>query len=305
MSEEADLLALNDAIFDELLLHRMIVIASAAVLSKAEASNELPVSLVGRFTALEMSSIGLYLNEMQISNAVASSLLQLMGPSEVSSSSHYERISALHLSSAQLGAEAQAALLQLLTVGSCALRMLDLSYTSVDGAALAQGLAQNTSLTSIDLRKVSKMEDSYGAIGEILLPPESTCRLAYLRCDAFELLEGEVTLSLRERPVGCGAIRLLSGLLTNNRSLEELDLTATNLEPEWALMLLELIKGQRVRLTSIHMRYVKRDLLIMAQCQKRPTYYSSKSKETCLSWLTCVYVVVTVELTDSTQLSRL
>ena len=86
---------------------------------------------------------------------------------------------------------------------------------------------------------VPKMADSFEAIGEMLLQPASKSSLAYMRCDAFDVLDGDKTLSLRERPLVKGAMRLLTGLLKNNRDVQELDLSATGLQREWALTLIE------------------------------------------------------------------
>ena len=50
-------------------------------------------------------------------------------------------------------------------------------------------------------------------------------------------------------------MRLLTGLLTNNRVLEDLDLAATNLEKEWLLTLCELLKDSRVKLQTLYLMF--------------------------------------------------
>lgn len=92
------------------------------------------------------------------------------------------------------------------------------------------------------------------AIGDVLLQPASISRLAYVRCDAFEVMEGESTLNLRERLLLGGAMRLITGLLKNNRDVQELDLGATGLQVEWAALLLQTLECNPV-LTSIHLPY--------------------------------------------------
>ena len=100
---------------------------------------------------------------------------------------------------------------------------------------MVDALKANASLTFLDVRRVSKMAVEFEAIGELLLRPNSVCRLAYLRCDSFELLEDVTSLSLRETRLDKGAAQLLTGLLkNNNRTLRELDLGATGFEKAWA-----------------------------------------------------------------------
>ena len=67
-----------------------------------------------------------------------------------------------------------------------------------------------------------------------LLGGGSPCKLCCLRCDQFELVEGQTSLSLRERPFVGGELRLLIGLIKHNPFIEELDLSATDLESDAA-----------------------------------------------------------------------
>jgi len=170
------------------------------------------------------------------------------------SPSHYERISALHLSGSGIDSNGLKALTTLLAMPSCALQSLDLSNTTVDGALLAKALKANSSLASLDVRGVPKMAESYEALGAMLFEPAKVSHLAFLRCDLFELVEGEAALSLRERRLDVGGMTLLMGLLTNNTTLVDLDLGATNLQKEWTPLLMELFKVNST-LMAVHLIY--------------------------------------------------
>jgi len=149
--------------------------------------------------------------------------------------------SSLHLSSATLGKDVQNELVDILKSDTCPLRLLDVSNTAFDGAALARALEVNSSLRSLDVRHVTGMADSLENIGSILLKPESKSNLAYFRSDAFQVLEGETVISLRERPMVKGAMLVLSGLLRRNRDVQELDLAATGLRLDWVVALIEVL----------------------------------------------------------------
>lgn len=121
---------------------------------------------------------------------------------------------------------------ELLTSEACALLALDLSHTHIDGWELVQAIRANRSLTSLDVRGVPRIADLYETLGNVLAQPGYPCRIGFLRCDAFELLETATTLDLSERRVEPGAAKLLAGLLKHNRTLQHLDLTATCLEQQ-------------------------------------------------------------------------
>jgi hypothetical protein len=143
---------------------------------------------------------------------------------------HYSLVRGLYLSVADIGREALQALQDLLVSERCMLYSLDLSFTQFDGYSLVQSLKNNSSLTSLDVRSVPRMKDLFETIGDLLLQSDSKSRLSFFRCDSFELSEGDTTFSLRERPFQNGELRLVLGLVKNNASLKELDLTATDLE---------------------------------------------------------------------------
>jgi hypothetical protein len=50
-----------------------------------------------------------------------------------------------------------------------------------------QVLSANASLTYLDARKVPRFSELYTALAELLLQPGGTCRLGFLRCDAFDV----------------------------------------------------------------------------------------------------------------------
>jgi len=145
-------------------------------------------------------------------------------------SSLYSLVSALHLASADVGKEGMAALQELLMSQMCILTSLDLSSTAIDGWALIQALRGNATVTSLDVRRVPGIASMFEAVGDLLLQEGGICRIGYMRCDAYDILEGDKVISLRERVIGQGAAKLLAGLLKHNDSIVDLDLTATDLE---------------------------------------------------------------------------
>ena len=141
---------------------------------------------------------------------------------------------------------------------ACALESLDLSFSGVDVFPLLQVLRGNGSLTSLDVRKVPRVSTLYRMLADLLLLPETPCRLGFLRCDAFEVLEEESVLSLREVPLSeeahPGGIQLLAGLLTHNQTLKELDLTATDVDKEGAAALAAAV-AVNTSLSTLRLQY--------------------------------------------------
>jgi len=82
------------------------------------------------------------------------------------------------------------------------------------------------------VRRVPMLRDFYKTIGELLLQPACACKLAFFRCDAFDVVQGEKALKLSEAPLEAAAAKLLIGVLRHNRTVTEVDLTAADLEPE-------------------------------------------------------------------------
>ena len=242
VAEEADLLALKDAIFDELLTYRLLIIAPARLLERAEADKELALS-IGRCTTLEVASLGLFLNDLRLSSSILTILFQQMASTAADpTTSHYARVSALHISAAEMDKLAIEDLTRVLVGPTCLLQTLDVSYTAISATKLIAALKRNSSLTSLDVRCVPSMTDCFEELGNMLLLPDSQSRLASVRCDAFEILEGDIALKLRERRLDKGAMRLLTGLLKNNTTVQELDLAATGLQASWTAELVELLK---------------------------------------------------------------
>ena len=249
---DTDLAVFQDApLCEELASYRLLIVAAADVLERA-GTDALPASFRERCALYDVDGLGLHFGDAALENPLAKALFGRLAAGAM----HFDHVSSLHLSTSQLGVEAMTALAKLLTADTCCLKRLDVSFTRIDARALVEALKTNGSLTALDVRKVPKMAAEYGVLGELLLAPGSKCRLGYLRCDAFELLEGEASLSLREAPIDKGAAQLLTGLLkTNNRTLRELDLAATGFEIDWATALITALPASGASLTALHLPY--------------------------------------------------
>jgi len=230
-----------------------LIIAYEEIMSD-KAMAEVHGLLTETATMLEIHMWGCFMNDARLANHAAKQLLMQMKTTPGGVPSHYERVSSLHLSSAQIGKDTQQLLAELLKMKGCRLRMLDVSNTKLDGAALVSMLDTNASVTSLDVRMVPQMADSYEAIGDMLLKPDSASSIAYMRCDAFEVLEGEAIISLREQSLSAGSMRLLTGLLKNNRDVQELDLAATSLQKSWVAALLDMLASNPT-VTKIELPY--------------------------------------------------
>ena len=137
---------------------------------------------------------------------------------------------------------------------TCALASLDLSYNQFDAYSLVQALRGNASLTSLDVRFVNGMDKLYGMLRDAIAQKDTPCRVGYLRCDAFDVLEGARVLNLKEKALGSAEMRLLLSLLRHNSAVRELDLTATDMDGEGAAALVEAI-GESRKLTSVKAAY--------------------------------------------------
>jgi hypothetical protein len=159
----------------------------------------------------------------------------------------------------QVGRGAMQELDGLLNATDCTLQSLDLSFTQVDGWSLVQSLKRNRSLTSLNLTQVPKIDLMYKELAALFEPADATgspspTQLGYLRCDAFDLHEGERVLSLRETPIAPAALKLLAALLTRNSTCTELDLTASDVEKEGATALAKTL-GHNSTLTALRLSY--------------------------------------------------
>jgi len=121
------------------------------------------------------------------------------------------------------------------------LSSLDLSFTRLttdDWEQLTAAMNENASLTFLDMRQWPAAADSVlGELGSCLLDDSRPFALRFVRCDVFDILEGESTLSLEERALGGGAIRMLAGVLMHNATMLEVDLSATGVSQEGATAL--------------------------------------------------------------------
>jgi len=84
--------------------------------------------------------------------------------------------------------ESGRALIDVLRADGCQLRSLDVSSNLLSGGLLARAVRFAASLTQLDISDNPIDDEGYRVIGGLLLLDDSPCRLAYLRCDAFELL---------------------------------------------------------------------------------------------------------------------
>jgi len=226
VERETDLRGLHDnpALLEELLTLRLVVACAGA---SDSVQNALPAALVEHGERFKIAAIGLYLNEVEVADKNVKDLLKRM---RSGSSSYYSMVNSLHLATAEVAREGSAAITELLMSQTCALTSLDLSRTKVDGVTLLQAVRGNTSLTALDVRLIPDIAKVYHPFGDALLQEGTMCQVGFLRCDVFEVLEGEKALSLKETPLEPGAARLLVGLLKNNKMLTDVDLTATDLE---------------------------------------------------------------------------
>ena len=142
---------------------------------------------------------------------------------------------------------------------TCALESLDLSFTTIMPEPLVQVLRGNGSLTSLDVRKVPRMPELYDSLAQQLLLPDASCKLGFLRCDVFEVLEEEPILSLKEtslsQDMSPGGLQLLSGLISHNTTIRELDLTATDIDKEGAMGALSKMIKANTSLRTLRLKY--------------------------------------------------
>jgi hypothetical protein len=251
VSDISDFDAFNDSVMEELMCNRLFVIASGI-----EKDAKLPATLKSRCDIKEVCALGLYLNSLALAAKTTTELFRHMkqciaGDTPVSP---HGMITALHVSSCEIERETMQEMQELLSKESCSLTSLDVSNTKTDCYALMQVMRGNISLTSLDLRAVPKAGDVFESIGEMLLRGTATCQLCYFRCDAFDLLENVTSLSLREKAISKGAIKLLVGLLKHNDTLLSLDLEATNLDKESATELVNVLTHNKT-LSTILLAY--------------------------------------------------
>jgi len=221
-----------EPMLEELFGSRLVLTCAA---TSSDGGPNLARALVERCLCVQLASLSLVLNHVAMADKECKTLLKRL---RLKGEGYWHLIRGVHLASCELGREGLAELIELLMARECALASLDVSYTSVDVARLVQVLSANASLTYLDARKVPRFSELYTALAELLLQPGGTCRLGFLRCDAFDVLENESVLSLRETALSetaqPGGMRLLAGLLAHNATVRELDLTAADIDKSGA-----------------------------------------------------------------------
>jgi len=224
--EAAELEALTEGMLDELQANRLLLVAAEGV------PHQIPDWLAARSTRYQISSLSLSMSALHLGHRALGSLFKRIRVSATAGPpSHYTLVSRLHLSMSDMGGDAAMELQGLLSSNECALRSLDVSScTELDCGLLVQAFRSNRSLTALDVRNVPSFLANCSSIADVLLNQTSACRLGFLRCDAFDMVEGQELLSLHETPLEPAMVRLIAGLVKRNDVLRELDLCATDLE---------------------------------------------------------------------------
>ena len=239
--DEAELNGLKEPTLEELRSHRLILTVSGAGSGDKVLSIPDPVADVCD-SLMQLCSLGLYFNEQKLSDRLLVNLFRRVRAAKQEDTSYYHLVRKLHVASSEVGRAAMEELTGMLTAEDSTLQSLDLSFTQVDGWALVNALKANTSLTSLNLTAVPKIETMYENISKLLAAKDAKTRLGYLQCEAFDLEEGARVLSLREEPISPVAMRLLASLLKHNTTLQELDLTACDIEKEGASALAAMLE---------------------------------------------------------------
>ena len=125
-------------------------------------------------------------------------------------------------------------IVEVLRSETCSITSLDLSSNQISGTVLARAIQLNHSITSLDVRDNPIDDQALWVLGNLLLNETCQCRLGYLRVFAFEVEESMKTLSMKDKPLESGAVRLLAGVVKFNQSLTALNLSATKIEKEAA-----------------------------------------------------------------------
>ncbi|KOO22124.1 leucine rich repeat -containing protein, partial [Chrysochromulina tobinii] len=121
-------------------------------------------------------------------------------------------------------------LVDVLRSEQCKLSSLDLSNNELTGAMLARAVQSNTSLTSLDFRGNTAVDDNaLWVLGGLLLEEDCQCRIGVLRTYAFDVLEGATEFSMRNTALALGAARLLVSVFRFNDTITDLDLSNVGL----------------------------------------------------------------------------
>ena len=254
--ELSELASFTPAVLEELLMHRLVI--TMGVSTADGVPIELPPALLERAkkaNQLQVLGLGVYMNDMKVDDLQCRAIFRRMRlrGKEPSLMNEYGAVSTLHVAGGEVGPAGMQELYDLLTSEACELTRLDLCSALVDGQRLVAALKGNTSLTSLDVRFVSQFPNLHTPLADVLLSANAICRLGYLRCDAFELPEGQTSVSLREKTLDKAATRLLAGILRRNTTVRELDLSATDLEPEGAAEVVRCLSRPECKLTTLKM----------------------------------------------------
>ena len=118
----------------------------------------------------------------------------------------------------------------------CTITSLDLSKNNVSGTVLARAIQLNRSLTSLDVRNNPIDDQALWVLGGLLLGEACLCKISSIRTYAFEVETHATVLDLHDQKLESGAVRLLAGIVKFNTSLEELNLSGCNVEPQSCLL---------------------------------------------------------------------
>ena len=125
-------------------------------------------------------------------------------------------------------------LLEVLRMPDCSLTSLDMSETSMGGAAVMRALKFNTSLNYLNVRGCPMDGDGVGGFGDMLLQSECSCPLKLLSCDDFAVLEHTREIDFSSKHLKGDVLTLLFGILKLNESVTALDLSGVGMDVEAA-----------------------------------------------------------------------
>ena len=255
VNESDDVRGFSEGMLEELLSNRLIITCEG----RGEVDElAFPRALVEPALCRKLSAVALVLNNVSIADKEAKAIIRALRKERKGTDAYWRLVEGIHMASSEVGREAMAEIQELLLDRKATLKSLDLSYTSIDPLPFVGVMESSSSLTAIDVRKVPMMDSYYRTVGELLLKPGSALSLGYMRCDAFEVLEDEPVLSLSEQSL-CetripGGLKLLAGLLTNNTTVRELDLTASEIGPAGAADLVTAL-ASNTGLTKLKLKY--------------------------------------------------
>ena len=241
----------ESALLEELTSSRLIV----SICSTHEVPVKLPIALTERSVCKQLGAVSLVLSRAVMGDRDCKAAFKRL---RLRPEGVWPLVRGIHLPFSDVGREGLSELQEMLQSRTCALKVLDLSQTEVSVWPVVQALRGNPSITSLDLRRVPNVAALYGAMASIFCGDDSRSALAYLRCDAFELLEDDQKLCLRETLLSeqsqPGALELLLGLLQRNTTVQELDLSATDLDKSAAGALASLLATNSA-LTSLKLSH--------------------------------------------------